>query len=168
MIQYFDPSKSVGPTGTKFRRWQVYGIIQLPTTDPDLAAFLFAWRFTFFQNYGAGFPTNNISGTGISSTGIPYNLTGGGGRNSFRNAVAAAITTNTATLGILTVTNNVTLGYGVLIPSQPTTTYFRFLIEGTCNVNIPNPIITYTQLNSTTFEPLGYNNNTWSIQYFTQ
>lgn len=164
MIQYFDPSKSVG--GGKFTRFKVYGVITYPTGSPTLSAFFYAYRQLFYQEYLGGFPTASTSGSSFNYAPFTYNLTGAGGRNSFRNAIVSNLTASSSVIGTLTVTNNVTLDYGAgLDPVNPGNTIFRFLIEGTCNRTIPNCLIVWQECDFATSN-VSFNNNCWVLQFY--
>jgi len=166
MIKYEDPGAAVGPGGDKFTRFKVYGIITYPTGSPTLAAFYFAYRILYYQEFGT-FPALNASGSAFVYAPFTYNLTGAGGRNSFRNRIVADINGAVGTIGPLTITNNVTLAYGAgLDPTNPGSTIFRFLIEGTCNRTIPNNLLVWQEIDITTGATI-FNNNCWVLQFYT-
>lgn len=167
MIKYEDPGAAVGPGGDKFTRFKVYGIITYPTGSPTLAAFYFAYRQFYYQEYGGGFPTINATASSFNYAPFTYNLTGAGGRNSFRNRIVADLVASASIIGPLTVTNNVTLAYGAgLDPLNPGNTVFRFLIEGTCNRTIPNNLLVWQEIDFATGNT-SFTNNSWVLQFYT-
>lgn len=161
MIKYEKPAPNGVQTGN-FKTFKVWGVIELFNTDPNLSSFHSFYTLKYYQTFGSP-----ISGSGQVYNGTGYNLTGGGGRNSFRNHIASGLTNNTSTIGPITITTNTTLYYGA--GSVPGLIRFEFLISGTCFRPIPNCFLTWSQIEdpNITFPNIiiPYNNNNWALIY---
>ena len=126
MIRLIKPSA----TGGNYSEWKIFIGFTYAATDPGLNNKLYMTRNTRFDT------TLTNSGNAPSPQFV-LNVTNAASRINFLDNIALYLITIQSIIGIHTVVNKTILFYGN-DPGNPSNLLFKAVIDGTCNIPIPN------------------------------